>query len=150
MVGRKKSLAIAVASITILLLAGSFFLFTNSRHESGHNLKINDTKIHVEIADSETERQNGLCCRDSLGSDSGMLFVFSQPGNYRFWMKDTRIPLDMYWISEDKKIIHIEKNVQPETYPKSFGTDKPARYILETNAGFADKHGINIGDSVQF
>jgi uncharacterized membrane protein (UPF0127 family) len=65
-------------------------------------------------------------------------------------MKDTRIPLDMYWINSEKKIIHIEHSVQPDSYPKSYGPKEPSQYVLETNAGFAKANNIQVGDVVQF
>lgn len=121
-----------------------FFAITNN------SIVINNTEVTVEIASTSEQKTRGLCCRDSLPKNSGMLFVYDKPGNHRFWMKDTRIPLDMFWISSEKKIVHIEKSVKPETYPKTFGTNKPAQYILETNAGFAKTHNIKVGDSVTF
>jgi hypothetical protein len=113
-------------------------------------ITINTTKISIETATTSQKRARGLCCRSSLPKNSGMLFIYDQPGNYRFWMKDTHIALDMYWIDSKKQIIHIEHNVKPETYPKSFGTEKRAQYILETNAGFAKMHAISVGDRVDF
>ena len=79
-----------------------------------------------------------------------MLFVYNKPGDYRFWMKDTKIPLDMFWINSDKQIVHIEKDVQPSSYPESFGSEEPAQYVLETNAGFAKKYQIQNRDIVAF
>ncbi|MFO0971155.1 MAG: DUF192 domain-containing protein [Candidatus Saccharimonadales bacterium] len=113
-------------------------------------LYLGDQVLHVSIARLPQEQQRGLCCRDSLDTNSGMLFVYDKPGDYRFWMKDTRIPLDMYWINGEKSIVHIEENVRPESYPRSFGSPKPAQYVLETNARFAKKHNIKVGDKIRF
>jgi len=113
-------------------------------------LTIANQPLRVEVAKTKIEHARGLCCRDSLAADSGMLFIYGQPGVYRFWMKDTKIPLDMFWISSQKQVIHVEKNVQPDSYPQSFGPDIPAQYILETNAGFAEAHNIKLGDKVNF
>lgn len=137
-----------LAAITLII--SGVVIFAISSQNRNDTIRIGNTTINVERAVSEAERQRGLCCRDFLAENAGMLFVYSQPGDYRFWMKDTRIPLDMYWISSEKKIVHIEQNVQPETYPQPFGTDKPAQYILETNAGFAKTHNIKVGDPVNF
>lgn len=139
-----------VVGFAVVLYVVSFFLLHSYHQNNEKLLKINGTKIVIEIATSSQEKQKGLCCRDSLPENQGMLFVYEKPGNYRFWMKDTRIPLDMYWISSEKKIVHIEDNVQPESYKKSFGTDIPSQYVLETNAGFAKKHNIRVGDTVEF
>lgn len=142
-----RNLLLIVGGILILSVI-SFFAIKS--HKQSNTLVVNNAHIQIEFAKTQQQKARGLCCRDSLPKNSGMLFIYDQPGNYRFWMKNTRIPLDMYWINQENKIVHIEKNVKPETYPKSFGTDIPAQYILETNAGFADTHGIKPGDNVQF
>ena len=113
-------------------------------------LTINDNKLSIQIATTSQEKQQGLCCRDSLPENQAMLFVYDEPGNYRFWMKNTKIPLDMYWINSQKKIVHIEEAVLPSTYPMTFGTNAPAQYILETNANYASKNHIKVGDNVSF
>ncbi len=139
-----------VASAVIIFAALSVLFFAIKSQNELPSVMVGDIVIAVEIAKSSQEKQKGLCCRDSLPENQGMLFVYDMPGNYRFWMKDTRIPLDMYWISSEKKIVHIEENVQPESYKKSFGTDVPSQYVLETNAGFAKQHNIRVGDTVEF
>lgn len=113
------------------------------------SVEINNRKIDVEIAKTSQKQKLGLCCRDSLAEDKGMLFVYDNSAVRKFWMKDTRIPLDMYWLDEQNKIIYIEHSVQPESYPKSFGSDLPSRYVLETNAGYAKTHGIQVGQTVE-
>ncbi len=137
-----------VTAILFLFCAVSFA--TTTFQKNGNSVLIGDNKIYVDIAKTQLQQQKGLCCREKLDANRGMLFVYDTPGEYKFWMKDTLIPLDMYWINAEKKIIYIEKNVQPESYPVSFGPNKPAQYVLETNAGYADKRGIKVGDFVTF
>lgn len=109
----------------------------------------------VELARTETERAKGLSNREVLAPNAGMLFIFDTPGEYGFWMKDTFIPLDMIWISESKHIVHIEKNVQPSsdltTYSNEINSEDgsdAALYVLELNAGEAEKNLFAIGDEV--
>lgn len=106
--------------------------------------------INVEIADTNAKRELGLSGHAPLADDKGMLFVFDKTGKYPFWMKDMLFPLDIIWISEDFKIVYIEKNAQPVSYPNTFGDDKEARYVLEVNAGFSEKNNLKIGDQVKF
>ena len=113
-------------------------------------VKINSSTLQVAVADDNQERARGLCCRDFLPVDEGMLFVYNQPGDYGFWMKDTWIPLDMLWISSDKNVVHIEHSVQPESYPETFHSPQSAQYILETNAGWAKNNDVRVGDIVSF
>ncbi|MCB9822971.1 DUF192 domain-containing protein [Candidatus Nomurabacteria bacterium] len=138
-----------VAGITAVLIGLLYIIATTSQKDT-IPLSIRGQELQVEIANSSQKRSSGLCCRDSLAEDHGMLFVYDKPGDYRFWMKDTKIPLDMFWINSDKQIVHIEKDVQPSSYPESFGSEEPAQYVLETNAGFAKKYQIQNRDIVAF
>jgi len=138
------------------ILAGSVFFiilaifFAKPSQNKSINLRVANNELFVEIAKTSQQKEKGLCCRDTLAQNSGMLFAYDKPGIYRYWMKDTRIPLDMYWINSQKEIIHIEKNVQPSSFPTTYGPETPAQYVLETNAGYADKHKITSGQVVDF
>ncbi len=81
-----------------------------------------------------------------------MLFVFPKADYYPFWMPDMHFPLDIIWIGADKKIISISENIPPlldKTKPTYYLSPKPAQYVLEVKAGFAKKHNIKIGDTVE-
>lgn len=136
--------------LTLAIYGISLFSNAKQSHIFYDQVKINDTVINIEIAKTSQEKARGLCCRDSLGENNGMLFVYDKPGFYSFWMKDTKIPLDIYWINSDKRIIHIEENVLPASYPKAYVSKQMAQYVLETNAGFTKKYDIAVGDTVGF
>ncbi|MEN9582991.1 MAG: hypothetical protein RL641_945 [Candidatus Parcubacteria bacterium] len=104
----------------------------------------------AELATTRTEQEKGLGGRESLLQNNGMLFVFDTPAHYGFWMKDTLIPLDMIWISADKKVVFIEKNAQPGTYPTVYGPKEDTLYVLEVAGGESDKNFFAVGDSVSF
>jgi hypothetical protein len=108
------------------------------------------TTLTVEIAKTENERQHGLMNRRDLPENNGMLFVFQQPDIKTFWMKNTLIPLDMIFIADNHKIIHIEKNVPPcQSDPcPVYSSGKPVLYVLEVNGGFTDRHMITEGNTV--
>ena len=59
-------------------------------------------------------------------------------------------PIDIIWINEEKKVVHMEKNVPPESFPKIFTPSEPAKYVLEVPAGFSDENGLMAGDEVLF
>ena len=139
----------ALAIIATVVVLTIIFIAINSQ-KTYTSLVVGNQTLQVEIANTSQKRQQGLCCRDSLPADQGMLFVYDKPGDYRFWMKDTRIPLDMIWIGSNKHIVHIEHSVAPESYPQTFSSPEPAQYILETNAGYAKKHGLKKSDNVAF
>lgn len=106
-------------------------------------------KIEVEIAENEAERAKGLMFRSYLPDSVGMLFIFEQPDNHSFWMKNTSIPLDIIYIGPDKKIISIAENAQPyseEAIPP-YGL---VQYVVEVNAGFTKHNNIQSGDVISF
>src|SRR6218665_2857644 len=126
-------LLIITSVLMILSVLGILVFFAIRSQIVNPNIRINNQVLDIKIAMTSQEKTQGLCCRDSLPVNQAMLFVYDRPGNYPFWMKDTRIALDMIWISSDKKIVHIEHNVQPASYPTSYTSKIPAQYILETN-----------------
>jgi uncharacterized membrane protein (UPF0127 family) len=110
---------------------------------------IGETKIKVEIADTLEEIRNGLSNRESLDDDRGMLFVFAEPGEPAFWMKDMKFPIDIIWIQNDR-VVDIAPNlpVVAGEFLSTYTPREPANYVLEVNAGFAAEHRIEVGDKV--
>ena len=76
------------------------------------------------------------------------LFVFDSPGLHSIWMKDMNYPLDIIWVDTDDKIIYIEEDVQPESFPNFFTPSDPAKYVIEANAGFVARNEIKVGEVV--
>lgn len=107
--------------------------------------------MQVEIADTESKRQLGLMSRQSMPENQGMLFVFEKEETQSFWMKNMKFPLDIIWISEDKRIVDIKSNVLPcRDSCESIVPQAKAKYVLEVNAGFVERNKIRIGDEVSF
>jgi uncharacterized protein len=105
--------------------------------------------LDIEIADNEEARMQGLMYRQSLPENAGMLFIFTNEEPRSFWMKNTLVSLDIIYINSGKEIVSIQKYTEPQsTY--AIPSEKPAMYVLEVNAGFTDKYGINPGDKVEF
>lgn len=107
--------------------------------------------INIEIADDAFEQSKGLMYRNNLEWNSGMLFVFDGEEKRSFWMKNTLIPLDMLFIDKDFKIVDIKENTEPckiQNCP-SYISKEPAKYVLEVNAGYVEKNGINTGDELK-
>ncbi len=102
------------------------------------------------VASTVQERERGLSGTESLPEDSAMLFTFDKPDFYGIWMKDMKIPIDIFWLDENYKIIHIEENISPQTYPKVFLPPEKSTYVLETNAGFAEKNKLKEGKLLNF
>ena len=138
---------VAVVVISAGLIA---YLDIANRHTSADTLLVNGRSFSLEVAATVQSRELGLGNRTSLPADHGMLFVFSHVAPECFWMKDMHFPLDMIWVSSDKKVVHIEQNVAPSTYPNSFCPVTPAKYVIELNAGTAATADIRNGESLDF
>lgn len=141
----KKLIGIVTLGVIFFVL----FIF-QSKQTDFKQLKISNTTIEVEIVDTPSARTQGLSGRGSMLSDRGMFFVFEKDDVYGIWMKDMRFGLDIIWIDSDFKIVHIEEDVLPETYPKVFHPDAQSLYVLEVNRGFVKEHTIKIGDVAKF
>ena len=113
-------------------------------------VQINNLIISVQVADTPTARAKGLSDALSLPEKEGMFFIFSEPNNYKFLMKDMNFSIDMIWIDSNFKIIYIEHNISPKSFPDKFGPEELSKYVLEVNAGFSEKNNFQIGDSVTF
>jgi uncharacterized protein len=105
--------------------------------------------IDIEIADTPEKLETGLMYRRTMADTEGMLFVFKKAGLRFFWMKNTYIPLDMIFVDKNMKIVKIEKDTIPMS-EENIPTHKNTLYIVEVNAGFCDRYGINVGDYIQF
>ncbi|WP_420574526.1 DUF192 domain-containing protein [Kordia sp.] len=105
--------------------------------------------LNVEFAETAYERETGLMHRTSMKDNEGMLFIFSSSLPRSFYMKNTYLPLDIIYIGADKKIVSFQENAKPldET---GLPSEVPAMYVLEVNAGLAEKWLLEIGDTVTF
>ncbi len=106
-------------------------------------------EIDIEIADAPYKRTAGLMYRRSLPTKAGMLFIYEQSKPRFFWMKNTYISLDIIYVNENMQIVTIQKNQKPLS-EKPISSYRDSMYVVEVNAGFCDKYGINIGDYINF
>ena len=122
----------------------------NINELSNTTVKIKHEVFAVEIADTPEERALGLQYRESLGKNSGMLFIFESESNHTFWMYNTYIPLDIIFLNRDRKIVHIAKNTTPLSTETINPQNNTILYAIEVNAGTSDRLGLQIGDRVSF
>lgn len=117
----------------------------------GNYVEINGQKIPVELAETPNEQWRGLSGREKLDAGSGMLFVFPGKGVRNFWLKDMNFPLDIIWIDENT-VVKVDRNLPPggPAPNESYSSIWPINYVLEVNAGFAEKHDIRAGDEVVY
>jgi uncharacterized membrane protein (UPF0127 family) len=111
----------------------------------------NRHEFEVEIASTDAQREVGLMNRKSLDENKGMLFAFETKGYLYFWMKNTLFSLDLIFMDENGYIKHIARGAQPcvgkpDNQCAKYGSEEPAKYVLEINGGLSDKLGIKEGD----
>jgi len=108
--------------------------------------------FNVRLATTEADRVQGLSGVDKLSSDEGVLMVFDDAHtDTGIWMKDMKIPIDIIWMNNDKKVIYIVMDASPELgESKTFRPNSVAKYVLEVPAGTAKKSAIKIGDTAIF
>lgn len=112
------------------------------------------TVIMAELADTTEERARGLMFRPTLEQNRGMLFTFAEPQLWSFWMKNTRISLDIIWMDGRKKIVHIERRVptcsRTDDGCPQYQPTENALYVLELAAGSADTLKLERGATLRF
>jgi uncharacterized membrane protein (UPF0127 family) len=107
------------------------------------------SKIDIEKAESEVERQMGLMFRKSMPEDQGMLFLFEASEPQAFWMRNTYIPLDIIFVDENGVINTIHENAKTLN-DTSLPSSAPSKYVVEVNGGYAQRHGIKVGDKISW
>ena len=135
------------------LLSTSLLLLAGCASASGPWVELNGKRFNIEIADDDAERARGLMFRDAMDADHGMLFIHEVQAPQAYWMKNTRIPLDILYFDDAHKLVSMQRDVPPcslgdqcPPYPSA----APARYVLELNAGQAAKLQLETGAELKF
>ena len=112
---------------------------------------LKNERFLVELAETPDKQALGLMFREQMPDDHGMLFLFPVEGMRSFWMKNTRIPLDIFYFDEELKLVSVSENTQPcrVQHCPSYPSLGPAKYILELNAGKAAELGVKAGDVLE-
>lgn len=110
-------------------------------------LILNGHKLTAEVAYTDPQRMQGLMYRRIMPEDRGMLFVFPETARHAMWMKNTFIPLSVAFIDGHGVIVNIE-NMKPQT-EDTHPAAKPAKYALEVNLGWFDRHGVRPGSKIE-
>ena len=117
-------------------------------HAADTRITINGVGFDVELAITQEEQSQGLMGRTNLEKGTGMLFVYSDPRELSFWMKETLIPLDILFFDHNSTLIKLFSKVPPckKDPCKTYSTPSPALYVLELPAGTAKKIKLKPGD----
>ena len=130
----------------IVLLA--FALLLSGCANAGNWVELGGQRYTVEIADDNDERARGLMFRDELAAGTGMLFIHDSEQPEAYWMKNTKIPLDILYFDSARKLVAQQRDVPPCSAGNgcpSYPSNAPARYVLELNAGEAARLKLENG-----
>lgn len=155
-------IAMSIRSLFITVFLFLFIAFVGLVFKNLSNLKLEkpasfNTEVRIgdiyflaKTVSTDIEKKMGLSGTKELKDNQAMLFVFDKADKWSIWMKDMNYPLDIIWLSSEKKIVHIENNISPDTYPKTFYPDAPAMYVLEMPASALEKSNVELGNQVFF
>lgn len=118
-----------------------------------HWVEVGGQRFAVELADDFEERARGLMYRESMPENSGMLFVHENEAPLAYWMKNTKIPLDILYFDGERRLVSIQRGVPTCTAGDrcpNYPSRGPAKYVLELNAGRSDELGLEPGDRITF
>ncbi len=140
---RAHILLLVILAVTILGFFKLAYTFLNDKR-----VVINGYRFDVLVVDTATTREKGLSGRPRIKKNQGMLFRYSESGEYCIWMKDMKFNIDVIWIDKSNKVVAIKENLAPESYPEAFCPNSDSIYILEVPAGAVSEHSITIGSQV--
>ena len=115
-------------------------------------VELGGQRYSVEVADDPEERARGLMFRDELAAGTGMLFIHERQEPQAYWMKNTRIPLDILYFDDSRQLVSQQRDVPPCSVGNacpSYPSRAAARYVLELNAGEAARLGLRDGVRLQ-
>jgi uncharacterized membrane protein (UPF0127 family) len=142
---RSHSLSLAAGVLALAALAGAAPAVVPLTLPSGKVLQ-------AEVMVNDEDRAMGLMFRPSLPLDRGMIFIFETADFHSIWMKNCKFPIDILWLDEAKKVVHVAESVPPckaDPCPV-YSPMRRAWYVIELNAGQAGREGAVVGATVRF
>ena len=136
-----------------LLLGGSYFMSTSQGPDSLLVTFPSGTQMNVEVADNPLMLRAGLAFRDALSSGWGMLFIYDRADFHRVSTQHYRFPVDLIWLDEGKRVVHIIQQAQPciqETCTSYGPPPEKARYVIASHAGFVQEQQLTPGAELRF
>ncbi|MBS7458554.1 DUF192 domain-containing protein [Coralloluteibacterium stylophorae] len=116
-------------------------------------VELHDQRFTVEVANDDAARAQGLMFRHDMAPGHGMLFIHEQEEPQAYWMKNTRIPLDILYFDDERRLVSAQLGVPACSLGNAcppYPSEGPARYVLELNAGVARDLGVKPGDELLF
>ena len=112
------------------------------------------SQIRAEVMIKPDEMARGMMFRDALPRGRGLLFVYTKPAPYTYWMSNVKAPLDIVFMDSTRQIVEISANTPPCTTKVSacplYGGHFVEQYVLELRAGEAQRLGLEKGQKLNF
>jgi uncharacterized membrane protein (UPF0127 family) len=137
------SIKLRIAAVAMVLAGTSAFAQDVPQQLPSIRLSSGMHVLQVQVAQTPDQQAAGLMFRKTMGTNEGMLFIFDEPRQQCFWMKNTLLPLSVAFIADDGGVVNID-DMKPQTLDSHCST-KPVRFVLEMNVGWFDKRGIKAG-----
>jgi uncharacterized membrane protein (UPF0127 family) len=147
---QKKGFAWLLVAAALFVVVTTALTLLDTYGQPRTTLRLGDGVFSTRLALTEAERKRGLSGTSTLEQTHALLLVFDNDDEWPIWMKDMHYPIDVIWLDSAKAVVHIEENVSPDTYPRSFTPEQPARYIVEVPAGTVEKRGIMLNMIASF
>jgi len=144
---RIRVLLIAILIAFLLALAQGVVWAKDPQAPRLKQILVGKTPLWVEVADTLEKQERGLMFRRSMPENEGMLFVYREPIEMSFWMRNTFLPLDIAFVGADGRILNIHQ-ARPLDDSVLYRSAGAAKYVIETNQGWFARHGIGPGDRI--
>ncbi|OYX43713.1 hypothetical protein B7Y94_01130 [Candidatus Saccharibacteria bacterium 32-49-12] len=142
---------IKIIIVVGLAVAAGFLLYNYYQPSETISVRLGGGRFQLKIADSSAERIQGLSGVSTLPPNGGMLFAYRYGGQHGIWMKDMKIPLDIVWLDNDRKVIKIVEKADPDLGMEMvYRPETDARYIIELSAGAVAEHAIKLDSVARF
>jgi uncharacterized membrane protein (UPF0127 family) len=149
LIKRNGAAIIITAVLAVVLYVAIVFVMDNMIGRT--KLTLGDGVYSAKLATTQSAREKGFGGIDNVANDRALLMAFPSDGLWGIWMKDMKFPIDIVWLDSNKKVVHIEQNVSPESSTdKTYYPRTPARYVVETAAGSVKAKNIKLNKAAIF
>ncbi len=147
-------LKVIIGGLIVILIAIGIVIAINANSNASSKVTIGNHTFSVSVVKSQKDQEIGLSGRNSIADTQGMLFLFTKPDYYTFWMRDMKFPLDIVFIRNNKIVTIFQNTPKPQDNQNVYSLPlyKPIQFadmVLEMNAGLTQKDTIKIGDTVK-
>lgn len=147
---RPHTTGIVVGGLVLILIA-LVVSYMVTHFQPTTEVRLGSGVFNTRLATDESARLQGLSGVEKLDGNEGLLMVYQSDAKWGIWMKDMKIPLDIIWMNNDKKVIYMVIGASPELgTSKIFTPSNPARYVLEVPAGTVKNAAIKLGSEASF